>query len=80
MKPKEKLILNGLFMFAWIGLWLTGPENPDNKYTDWQIAIFIAVLVTGFVSAVRSWSQLIQQRDADRLNEILKRRDRRTNR
>jgi hypothetical protein len=80
MKPKEKLILNGLFMVAWIGLWLTGPENPDNKYTDWQIAIFIAVLVLGFVSAVRSWSQLIQQRDADRLNEILKRRDRRTNR
>ena len=68
MKPKEKLILNGLFMFAWIGLWLTGPENPDNKYTDWQIAIFIAVLVIGFVSAVRSCSQLIQQRYADRLN------------
>lgn len=80
MKPKEKLILNGLFMFAWIGLWLTGSENPDNKYSDWQIAIFIAVLVIGFVSAVRSWSQLIQQRDADRLTEILKRRDRRTNR
>jgi len=80
MKPKEKLILNGLFMFAWIGLWLTGPENPDNKYTDWQIAIFIAVLVGCFISAVRSWSQLIQQRDAERLKEILKRRDRRTNR
>lgn len=80
MKPKEKLILNGLFMFAWIGLWLTGPENPNNEYTGWQLAIFAIVLIAGFISAVRSWSQLIQQRDADRLTEILKRRDRRTNR
>jgi O-antigen/teichoic acid export membrane protein len=80
MKPKEKLILIGLFMFAWIGLWMTGPENPDNKYTEWQIAVFIAVLVIGFVATVRAWSQHIQQRDADRLKEILKRRDRRPNR
>ena len=80
MKPTEKLILNGLFMFAWIGLWLTGPETPGTPYTGWQLAVFAIVLIACFISAVRSWSQLIQQRDAERLNEILKRRDRRTNR
>jgi hypothetical protein len=80
MKPSEKLLLNGMFMFAWIGLWLIGPENPDTPYTGWQLAIFAVVLVAGFVSAVRSWTQLLQQRHADRLKEILERRDRRTNR
>jgi hypothetical protein len=80
MKPIEKLGLNGLFIVAWIGLWLTGPENPDNEYQGWQVGIFAIVLIVCFMSAVRSWSQLIQQRDAAKLNELLKRRDRRPNR
>ena len=80
MKPREKLILNGMFLFAWIGLWLIGPENPDNTYSDWEIAICLSVVVLSFVFAVRAWTQLIRERDADRLKHILERRDRRTHR
>ena len=80
MKPREKLLLNGMFLFAWIGLWLIGPENPDNTYADWEIAICLSVVVLSFVLTVRAWTQLIRERDAERLKRILERRDRRTNR
>ena len=79
MKAREKLILNGMFLFAWIGLWLIGPENPDNGYSDWEIAVCITVIVLSFVLTVRAWTQLIRERGADRLKHILDRRDRRTN-
>lgn len=80
MTKREKLILNGLFLFAWIGLFLTGPEEPFDSYTDFQIVFGLGVVVLSVISTVRAWSKLIQERDAERLKHILERRDRRTNR
>jgi hypothetical protein len=78
MKPTHKLwILTG-FTAAWIGLWMTGPENPDDTYSMWELYLFAAVLVFCFVQFVRISSQHFQQRDADKLRELLKRRDRNT--
>ena len=80
MKPREKLLLTALFTIGWIGLWLIGPEDPTKTYSDLDLGIFAAVLIAAFIFAVRSWSQLIQQRDAERLKRIMERRDRRTHR
>jgi len=80
MKPREKLILLTIFTAAWLGLWATGPETPGDKYSPWEFAIFVIVLTGCFIQAVRYWSQLIQQRDAERLKKVLKRRDARTDR
>jgi hypothetical protein len=80
MKPMEKIWMLAVCTAAWIGLWMTGPENPEEKYSSWEITVFAGVLVFCFVQFVRYSSQHIQQRDADRLKKVLKRRDARTNR
>jgi hypothetical protein len=59
---------------------MTGPENPEEKYSAWELAIFATVLVICFVQFVRYSSQHVQQRDRDRLKKVLGRRDARTNR
>jgi len=76
MKPIHKLWILLGFTAAWIGLWMTGPENPDDTYAPWELALFAVVLVICFGQAVRIWSQHFQQRDADKIQEMLKRRDR----
>ena len=80
LKPREKLLLLGMCTFAWVGLFMTGPENPDDKYGPFAIGMFAAGLVWAFVYAIHCWSQYIQERDADKLKELLKRRDNRPNR
>lgn len=80
MKPIEKLWMLAVCTAAWIGLWMTGPENPEEKYSTWELAVFAGVLVFCFIQSVRYWSQHVQQRDADKLKEVLKRRDARTDR
>ena len=80
MKPIEKIWMLAVGTAAWIGLWMTGPENPEEKYSTWELAVFAIVLVVCFVQFVRYSSQHIQQRDADRLKKVLKRRDARTDR
>ena len=78
MKPMEKLGCLTVLTAAWIGLWMTGPENPEDTYQPWHVAVFAIVLIGCFIQAVRYWSQHIQQRDAERLKKVLKRRDART--
>ena len=80
MKPLEKLGCLTVITAAWIGLWMTGPENPQDKFTSFDVAVFAIFLVFCFIQAIRYWSQHIQQRDAERLKKVLKRRDARTNR
>ena len=80
MKPIEKLGMLTVFTAAWIGLWMTGPENPGDTYEPWHVAVFALVLIFCFIQAVRYWSQHIQQRDAARLKKVLKRRDARPSR
>ena len=80
MKPREKLIMLTVFTVAWIGLWMSGKEDPSEKYVSWEIAVFAFTLVICFVQFVRYSSQHIQQRDADRLKKVLQRRDARPGR
>jgi hypothetical protein len=79
MRVQEKFLLLILFTTAWIGLWIVGPEDPGSVYTNYEKAFFVAVLIGCFIQAVRVWSQFIQQRDAERLKKVLKRRDARPN-
>jgi hypothetical protein len=76
MKVQHKLWILLGFTALWIGLWMTGPENPDDSYAIWELYVFGIVLVACFVQAVRLSSQYVQQRDADKIRELLKRRDR----
>jgi hypothetical protein len=79
MKPIEKQIMLAIFTAAWIGLWMTGPEDPGAEYETWHFVLFAVVLIGCFIQAVRFWSQHIQYRDAERLKKVLKRRDARPN-
>lgn len=80
MKAIEKLWMLAVCTAAWIGLWFIGPENPEDTYTTWELAVFAAVLVFCFWKAVQLWSRHYQEKNAERLKEVLKRRDARTNR
>jgi len=80
MKPKETLILSTLFIGAWIGLWLTGPENPSDTYTTIDWGIFWVGIIATVVLAIRSYSKFVQQRDAELVKKAMKRRDARPNR
>jgi cation transport ATPase len=76
MKPQHKLWILTVFTGAWIGLWMTGPENPGDNYSTFDVYLFGAVLIICFIQSVRYWSQYFQQRDADKLQQLLKRHDR----
>lgn len=78
MKAREKLIMLTVFTAAWIGLWMSGKEDPSDKYMTWEIAVFAFTLVVCFVQFVRYSSQHIQERDRDKLRKLLRNRDART--
>ena len=80
MKPKDKLWMLLVFTGAWIAMWMMGPENPGDKYETWELVVFAAVLILCFWKSVSLYSRHVQQRDADRLKKVLKRRDARTDR
>ena len=75
MKAREKLIMLTVFTAAWIGLWMSGKEDPSEKYVTWEIAVFAFTLVVCFVQFVRYSSQHIQERDRDKLRKLLRNRD-----
>lgn len=78
MKAREKLIMLTVFTAAWIGLWMSGKEDPSEKYVTWEIAVFAFTLVVCFVQFVRYSSQYVQERDRDKLRKLLRNRDART--
>jgi len=75
MKAREKLIMLTVFTAAWIGLWMSGKEDPSEKYVTWEIAVFAFTLVVCFVQFVRYSSQHVQERDRDKLRKLLRNRD-----
>lgn len=80
MKPTEKIWCTAGLLTAWIGIWLTGPENPADTYDTGDRIVFFAVLAIGVYGLVRFWSQLAQQRYNEELKKKIRRRDSRPRR
>ena len=80
MRPIEKIWCTFGFTVAWIGIWLTGPENPTDVYGTSDYIVFFSVLVMLVVALVKFYSQLVQQRMSEEMKRKLRRRDSRPNR
>ena len=80
MRGKEKMILTALFLAAWIGIWMTGPEDPMDTYGRYDWWWFWAGFVLAVVYFVHCFSEYVQRREAEKRARAWRRRDARTNR
>ena len=60
MDGKEKMIWFALLMAAWVGLWMTGPEDPTDTYGRYDWVWFWAGFVAIVVFFVRALSEYVQ--------------------
>lgn len=80
MKPKERIIITWLMLVAWIGLWITGPENPGDTYDASAYALFIVGIGTIVFLIVRAYVIFYREQNAERIKKVLRDRDSRPRR
>lgn len=80
MKPKERIVMMWLLFAGWIGLWMTGPENPGETYDASAYALFIVGIGAIVFLIVRAYVLFYRHQNAERLKKVLKRRDARPRR
>jgi hypothetical protein len=80
MEGKEKMVFHALLMAAWVGLWMTGPEDPMATYGRYDWIWFWLGFVAIVFFFVRALSEYVQRRDAEKRAREWRRRDTRPDR
>ena len=80
MDGKEKMIWFALLMAAWVGLWMTGPEDPTETYGRYDWIWFWLGFVAIVVFWVRALSEYVQRREAQKRARAWRQRESRPNR
>ena len=80
MKPIEKLVILGPIMMAWTIVWLLMPRFPEETINAGEWAFFIVTQLVSLYLVVKWWSQHMQDKQSDYIQEAIRKHDRRTNR